>query len=119
MRRPTAQRSCCRPLASEIDRTDPGDTVDYEVFGDNVSDSSEIGDVLEDVVEGRASLSVFDPAVSSGDFLFFNRGQTRTSTLEVDEAEQGANPAKGWMIVTLDDANGAAQADLIPAPALP
>ncbi len=106
-------------LASDIDRTTSGDTVDYEVTGENITDSADIGDALTDAVAGRASLSVFDPAVSSGDFLFFNRGQTRLLNLEVNEAEQGSNPAKGWMIVTLDDANGAAQADVIPAPALP
>jgi subtilisin family serine protease len=104
-------------LASDIDRTDPGATIDYEVFGDTFVDSADPGDSLEDVVEGRASLSVFDPAVSSGDFLKVDR--SRNVLLSVDEAAQAENPSKGWMIVTLDDPNGAAQADVIPAPALP
>jgi hypothetical protein len=104
-------------LASEIDRNNPGDTVDYEVFGDNIVDSADVGDSLEDVVEGRASLSVFDPALSNGNLLKVDK--SRNVVLSVDEAAQGDNPSKGWMIVTLDDANGAPQADLIPAPATP
>ena len=106
-------------LASEIDRATPGDTIDYEVFGDNISDSAEVGDIFEDTVAGRASIDVFSPAVSNGDFLKVDTGQTRTLSLDVDETAQGAHPSLGWMIVTLDDSNGAAQADLVAAPALP
>ena len=102
-------------LASEIDRADPGDTIDYEVIGDTVTDSSDLGDGLEDTVEGRASISVFDPAVSSGDFLQLAPGASTNLLLQVDEAAQDDNPSKGWMVVTLDDANGAPQADLLPA----
>ena len=69
-----------------------------------------------DEVEGRASLSVFSPEVSQGDFLLINRGQTLTLDVAFDEAGQGANPSKGWMVVALDDPNGAPQADLVPAP---
>ena len=61
-------------LASDIDRTDPDSTVDYEVLGENQFDSSNPAEGFEDEVEGRASLSVFDPAVSNGDFLLINRG---------------------------------------------
>jgi minor extracellular serine protease Vpr len=103
-------------LASDIDRDVDGATVDYEVVGENVSDSSEPADGFVDEVEGRASLSVFSPEVSQGDFLLINRGQTLTLDVAFDEAGQGANPSKGWMVVALDDPNGAPQADLVPAP---
>jgi subtilisin family serine protease len=106
-------------LASEIGRTDPDSTVDYEVVGENVSDSSNPADGFTDVVEGRASLSVFDPAVSQGDFILVDKGTSETLGLGVDEAAQGANPSMGWMIVTLDDVNGAPQADLVPVGELP
>ena len=102
-------------LASDIDRTDPGSTVDYEAFGDSFVDSSDPGDSFEDVVAGRASVAIFDPAVSSGDFIKLNPGQSTNLLLQVDESAQDDHPAKGWMVVTLDDANGAAQADLLPA----
>ena len=102
-------------LASDIDRTDPGSTIDYEVFGDTFVDSSDLGDSLEDVVAGRASISVFDPAVSTGDFIGLPPGGSTLLELDVDEAAFADHPTKGWMVVTLDDANGAAQADLLPA----
>jgi subtilisin family serine protease len=106
-------------LASEIGKTDPGSTVDYEVLGENVSDSSNPADGFEDEVEGRASLSVFDPAVSNGDFLLIDPGDSTNLPLEVNEDAQGENPSKGWMIVTLDDAKGAPQAELVPVGELP
>jgi minor extracellular serine protease Vpr len=106
-------------LASDISRTDADSTVDYEVVGDNLSDSSNPADAFEDEVDGRASLSVFDPAVSNGDFIGLNPGHGDTLDVSVDEAGQGDNPSLGWMIVTLDDVNGAAQADLVPVGALP
>lgn len=106
-------------LASEIGRTAPGDTIDYEVSGEAVTDSSNPGDGLVDVVEGRASMSIFGPAVSTGDYLLLDRRQSTTLTLEVDQAALAEDPALGWMIVTLDDANGIAQADTIPIPDLP
>ena len=103
-------------LASDIDRDVDGATVDYEVVGENVVDSSEPGDGFLDVVEGRASLSVFEPEVGSGEFIQINAGASAVMDLWYDEAAQAANPSKGWMIVALDDMNGAPQADLVPAP---
>ncbi len=106
-------------LASDIGRTDPDSTVDYELVADNLSDSSNPSDAFEDEVEGRASLSVFDPAVSTGDFIPLNAGGSDTLGLSVNEAGQGDNPSLGWMIVALDDVNGASQADLVPVGDLP
>jgi hypothetical protein len=103
-------------LASEIERTAADATVDYEVVGENMFDSSEPQDGFVDEVDGRASLSVFAPALSQGDFLPINKGQRLTLELAFDEAAQAANPSKGWMIVALDDLNGSPQADLLPAP---
>ncbi len=54
-------------LASDLDRTDPDSTVDYEVIGENLAFNA--SDAFQDEVDGRASLSVFDPAVSNGDFI--------------------------------------------------
>ena len=39
------------------------------MIGENLSDISNPADAFEDEVDGRASLSVFDPAVSNGDFI--------------------------------------------------
>ena len=97
-------------LASDIERTDPASTVDYEVIADN-----ETGDTaFEDEVDGRASLSVFAPAVSSGDFIAIDPGDSGLLDLAVDIDSQADAPSLGWMIVALDDQNGAPQADLVP-----
>jgi subtilisin family serine protease len=103
-------------LASDIDRTDPDATVDYEVVGENIVSSTQPADGFVDEVEGRASLSVFEPALSQGDFVPLNVGQSSNLGLAFDEAGQSDRPSKGWMIVSLDDPNGAPQADLVPAP---
>ena len=89
------------------------------MIGDNLSDISNPADAFEDEVDGRASLSVFDPAVSNGDFIGIDPGDSDTLDVSVNEAGQGDNPSLGWMIVALDDVNGAAQADLVPVGDLP
>jgi len=102
-------------LASDIGRTASDSTVDYEVLSEN-----ETGDTaFEDDVDGRASLSVFAPAVSSGDFFEVDPGDNGVFDVSVDLAAQAAHPSLGWMIVALDDQNGAAQADLVPVGDLP
>jgi minor extracellular serine protease Vpr len=72
-----------------------------------------------DVASGVGHFDALDPALSQGDFLTLGRGATPTLNVSVDETGFAANPALGWMVVTLDDANGAAQADLVPVGALP
>ena len=102
-------------LASDIERTDEDSTVDYTVIADN-----EAGDTaFEDEVDGVASLSVFAPAVSSGDFIALDPGDSGLLDLTVDVSSQVENPSLGWMIVALDDENGAPQADLVPIGDLP
>ena len=118
-RRRTDPRSCCRPSPATSRALTRDSTVDYEVIGDNLSDSSNPADAFEDVVDGRASLSVFDPAVSNGDFIGLDPGGSDTLDVSVNEAGHGDNPSKGWMIVSLDDVNGAPQADLVPVGDLP
>ena len=102
-------------LASDIGRTAADSTVDYEVFAQN-----ETGDTaFEDEVDGRGSLSVFAPAVSSGDFVQMDPGDSGLLDVAVDVNAQTDDPSLGWMIVALDDQNGAAQADLVPVGDLP
>jgi minor extracellular serine protease Vpr len=54
------------------------------------------------------------PPVSTGDFLTVGPGASRSLTVTVDQGKFSGTPQLGWMVVTHDDANGAAQADLIP-----
>ncbi|HEY4882840.1 MAG TPA: S8 family serine peptidase [Myxococcales bacterium] len=65
---------------------------------------------------GSATLSPFSPAVSSGDFATLAPGASATMPLTIDQKQQKKTPALGWLVVSVDDANGAPQADEVKAP---
>jgi hypothetical protein len=67
-------------------------------------------------VTGSASINPFTPAVSSGDFAALGPGASTSFTLTVDTDQQKAQPALGWLVASVDDANGAPQADEVAAP---
>ena len=68
---------------------------------------------------GPASFDPFHPAVSSGDFSAVAAGSGSASLpLAIDKSQQAKTPALGWLVASVDDANGAAQADEVAAPAL-
>lgn len=68
-------------------------------------------------VTGSASINPFSPSVSSGDFASLATGSSTSFTLSVDTDQQKAQPALGWLVASVDDANGAPQADEVKAPA--
>jgi subtilisin family serine protease len=74
--------------------------------------------IVEDAVGfDSTALAAFDshkPGVSSGQFIPLAPGATATLNLAVDHGKFQSAPAMGWLVVALDDANGAAQADQIP-----
>jgi hypothetical protein len=72
-----------------------------------------------DEVPGTAGFDAFAPAVSNGQFVFLASGTSATLPLSVDLAAQSSAPARGWMIVSLDNANGSSQAANIPVGKLP
>ncbi len=72
-----------------------------------------------DAVPGAASFNAFSPSVSNGQFVSLAKGSSATLPLSVDILGQKITPALGWMIVSLDNRNGAGQAALLPAPKLP
>jgi hypothetical protein len=97
-------------LASEIGQTATNNTrFSYGVAGFSIEDSS-----LVDPVAGQAELDPFHPAISTGDFVPIGPGGSASIPVWVNKGLLGTSPTKGWMIVTQDDANGAAQADLVP-----
>jgi minor extracellular serine protease Vpr len=59
-----------------------------------------------------------DPAVSTGQFVPLAPGASASATVDVDRGKFAGTPQLGWMVVTQDDPNGEAQADLIPVGAL-
>ncbi len=67
-------------------------------------------------VTGSASIDPYAPSVSSGDFASIDPGGSATFTLTEHMPQQAANGALGWLVASVDDANGAAQADEVAAP---
>ena len=67
---------------------------------------------------GAASFDPFHPAVSSGDFATLPAGGSGSLSLSIDKSQQAKTPALGWLVASVDDANGAPQADEVAAPAL-
>jgi subtilisin family serine protease len=62
---------------------------------------------------GTASYDPFHPAVDSGQFESLDPGQSATIPLTRNPIQLGHQKPLGWLAITLDDANGAAQADEI------
>jgi minor extracellular serine protease Vpr len=65
-------------------------------------------------VTGSAAFNPFSPSVSSGDFAPLAAGSSTSFTLTVDTDQQKAQPALGWLVASVDNANGAAQAGEVP-----
>jgi subtilisin family serine protease len=71
---------------------------------------------------GAASFDPFHPAVSSGVLnpdgtpLAVPAGGSASLPLTIDKSQQAKTPALGWLVASVDDANGAAQADEVAAP---
>jgi hypothetical protein len=67
-----------------------------------------------------AAYDAFHPVLNNGQFVTLDPRAGTTLHLTVDSSRY--RPAQrgqqGWMVVTLEDANGAAQADLVPVGAL-
>jgi minor extracellular serine protease Vpr len=65
---------------------------------------------------GSASINPFAPPVSSGDFAALASGDSASFTLSIDQDQAKKTPALGWLVASVDDANGAAQAAEVAAP---
>ena len=76
--------------------------------------AEDTGTGATDIVNGTAWFDAYAPALSSGDFIGLDPGTTADLAFNVDNNLIKQTPAMGWMVVTMDDANGAAQADTLP-----
>ena len=76
--------------------------------------AEDTGTGATDIVNGTAWFDAYAPALSSGDFIGLDPGTTADLAFNVDNNLIKQTPALGWMVVTMDDANGAAQADTLP-----
>ena len=98
-------------IASEIGVTAANPAFDYGITGFSTLT------LTEDDVAGTAHYDAFNPATSNADFLTLDPHTSASLALTVDpSAVTGTRHDRqplGWMVVSLDDANGAAQAQLI------
>jgi len=99
-------------LASDLGVTSGSPTFDYDVVGFSLESGA------ADPVDGAAHVDVWDPLISNGDYIPLEPGASATLPLEADLTRLSAPPAHasqslGWMVVALDDASGASQADLV------
>lgn len=96
-------------LASDIGLTETGQkTFRYSVAGFSIIP----GALVDTTAVGE--FRPFDPPVSQGQLMTLAPGASAMLQVSVDRGKFGDAPQLGWMIVTHDDANGAAQADLVP-----
>jgi subtilisin family serine protease len=88
--------------------------IDYWV---NAFSNTTIGNSEDDT--SHALFDVFRPAVSSGDFATLGPGASGSFQLGISIGDAVRQHSLGWLVVTLDDANGGAQADEVSASAAP
>ncbi len=100
-------------LASELGLTTGSSKLSYQVASFPIVPEG-VGDITS-----VGSYRVFEPPVSTGDFFTLNPGQSTTLNLQIDRGKFAGTTVRGWLAITLDDANGAAQADEISAAPLP
>ena len=67
-------------------------------------------------VTGATTIDPYAPSVSSGDLATIGSGSSSTFTLTYHIPQQNHMPALGWLVASIDDANGAAQADEVAIP---
>jgi minor extracellular serine protease Vpr len=65
-------------------------------------------------VTGVGEFRSHQPAASTGQSINLAPGASANAAVTVDRGKLAGSPLLGWMFVSHDDANGAAQADLIP-----
>ena len=107
-------------LASKLglsQRADGVGTVKKQGFTYSVNAFSIVRGSPADRVTTTATVNPFSPSVSSGDFATLAAGGSTSFTLAVDTDQQKAQPALGWLVASVDNANGAPQAGEVPIPA--
>jgi len=67
-------------------------------------------------VTGSTTIDPYAASVSSGDFATIDPGSSASFTLTYHIPQQNHMPALGWLVASIDNANGAAQADEVAAP---
>jgi subtilisin family serine protease len=97
-------------LASDLGLSAPDSKLTYGAVGFDLREDH----TATDQVDGTATFAPFSPAQSTGDFLALQPGDHASLGLTVDPTRFQDAPSKGWLIVSLDDPNGGAQAAEVP-----
>ena len=96
-------------LASSIGIDRFNSRLSYSVFSfDNES-------VAQDTFGTTAGFNPFSPAISNGDYYLLGPNDIVNVPIAINAPEFAVTPAKGVMIVTQDNKNGAPEARLLPA----
>jgi hypothetical protein len=94
--------------ASQLGLSPTNPRFSYQAFAFNFSDGEQVG--------GTAKFNAFTPAISTGQFVTVPPNGTATVPVSINTAEWANTKPLGVMVVSQDNLNGAAQADLIPTP---
>ncbi len=70
-----------------------------------------------DTFAGVARYNAFHSAVIDAEFLTLPPGDSSLFAIIVDPAELALTPARGWMVISEDNKNGPAEAELLELPA--
>ena len=97
-------------IASEIGVTDARSGFAYAV-----SATSLLDDALVDR-SGSTSFDAFRPPVETGQYAELAPGKSAELSLTLDIGKARATKTRGWLVVSVDDASGDAQADTVPVP---
>jgi hypothetical protein len=81
-------------------------------FNYSVSAFSIFGGAVDTTASARFDLK--KPALSTGQYADVPAGGSATIPLWADNDKLQSAPALGWLVVNVDDAGGAAQADEVP-----
>jgi subtilisin family serine protease len=100
-------------IASDMGITSAAPTFSYAITGVDLINGT------IDSVPGTGAYNAFTPSLSNGQFISLASGASATLPLSANLSLQKTTPSLGWMVVSLDNANGAAQAALIPVGHLP
>jgi minor extracellular serine protease Vpr len=101
-------------LASDLGLSQQGGSKKQE-FSYTVNAFSVVPGTFVDTT-GTGRFNPFDPAVSSGDFAVVPAGGAASLPLSVHKSQLQIQSPLGWLVASVDDANGAPQAAEISAP---
>ncbi len=112
-------------LASDLGLDPDSPRFDYEVNAVSLFGDVAVADTMDNSAHSggdfeRARYDAFRPVVRNGMFDALDGGRGLSLSVVVDaERFRARRGDRGWMVVTMDDANGAAQADTVSVGALP